>query len=588
VEFHRKEFPTLRYFCLISDYDGTLAHDGQVTPSTLEALKRVKASGRKLVLATGRELPELLRVFPETTLFDLAVVENGALLYNPATGEKRLLAEPPPPAFVEELRRREVHPLSVGESIVATWHPHETEVLEVIRSLGLELQVIFNKDAVMILPSGVNKGTGVRAALDELGLSTHNALGVGDAENDHAFLGICECSVAVGNALPMLKERADIVTTATHGAGVEEVIEQLLADDLRSLQPRLKRHEILLGRTEDGEEFCLGPYGTRVVVAGPSGGGKSTVVTAIVERLIQKQYQVCVIDPEGDYDDFSQFVTLGGADRIPGVSEILEVLKTAGSSISINLLGVPLADRPNYFVGLLPRLQELRARTGRPHWIVIDEGHHLLPSELDSASLSIPTSLGSFALITVHPKSVSKALLDTVNTVIAIGPEPAAVIQEVNEGAGKNWPPPVKNGRGESGPEVRSGDMLVWQLPESNIPTRVSLELAKAELRRHKRKYAAGQLGEDKSFYFRGPEGKLNLRAQNLTIFAQIAEGVDDQTWSHHLNLNHYSEWIREAVKDNVVADEIAAIEEQKGLEPAESRTRILETIRKHYTNPAS
>jgi hydroxymethylpyrimidine pyrophosphatase-like HAD family hydrolase/energy-coupling factor transporter ATP-binding protein EcfA2 len=582
-----KGIPNLRYFCLISDYDGTLAHDGQVTASTLQALKRVKASGRKLVLATGRELPELLRVFPETSLFDLAVVENGALLYNPATGEKRLLAEPPPLAFSEELRRRGISPLSVGECIVATWHPHETVVLEVIRSLGLELQVIFNKDAVMILPSGVNKGTGVRVALDELGLSTHNTLGVGDAENDHAFLGICECSVAVGNALPVLKERADVVTEKTHGAGVEEIIEQLLADDLRSLQPRLKRHEILLGRTESGEEFCLGPYGTRVVIAGPSGGGKSTVVTAIVERLIQKQYQVCVVDPEGDYDDFAQFVTLGGADRIPGISEILEVLKNAGSSISVNLLGVSVTDRPNYFVGLLPRLQELRARTGRPHWIVIDEAHHLLPSELDSASLSIPSSLGSVALITVHPQSVSRALLDTVNSVIAIGPEPAAVIQEVNQGAGKNWALPPQKAPGEPDPELHSGEMLVWQLPESQTPAKVFLEPAKALLRRHKRKYAAGELGEDKSFYFRGPEGKLNLRAQNLTLFMQIAEGVDDETWSYHLKNHHYSEWLREAVKDEVVAEEIARIEGNARLQPGESRERILETIRKHYTNPA-
>jgi hydroxymethylpyrimidine pyrophosphatase-like HAD family hydrolase/energy-coupling factor transporter ATP-binding protein EcfA2 len=575
----------LRYFCLISDYDGTLAHDGLVTASTLEALKRVKASGRKLVLATGRELPELLHVFPETSLFDLAVVENGALLYNPATGEKRLLAEPPPAAFVEKLRRRGVKPLSVGECIVATWHPHETEVLGVIRSMGLELQVIFNKDAVMILPSGINKGTGVKAALDELGLSTHNTLGVGDAENDHAFLGICECSVAVGNALQVLKERADVVTSRTHGGGVEEIIEQLLADDLRSLQPRLRRHDILLGHRENGDEFCLGPYGTRVVVAGPSGGGKSTVVTAIVERLIQKQYQVCVIDPEGDYDDVSQFVTLGAADRIPGVSEILEVLKNAGSSISINMLGVPLADRPSYFVGLLPRLQELRARTGRPHWIVIDEAHHLLPSELDSASLSIPSSLGSFALITVHPKSVSKALLDTVNSVIAIGPQPDEIIKEVNEGSGKGWVLP--EAPGESGPEVRSGDMLVWQLPESNRPERVALEPAKLELRRHKRKYAAGELGEDKSFYFRGPEGKLNIRAHNLNLFAQIAEGVDEETWSYHLKHQDYSVWLREAVKDDAVADEIAVVEQNANLPAAESRARILETIRKHYTAQA-
>jgi HAD superfamily hydrolase (TIGR01484 family) len=582
----------LRYFCLISDYDGTLAHDGSVTQSTLEALKRVKASGRKLVLATGRELPDLLRVFPETSLFDLAVVENGALLYNPATGEKRLLAEAPPAAFVEELRRRGVVPLSVGESIVATWHPHETTVLEVIRSLGLEMQVIFNKEAVMILPSGVNKGTGVRVALEELGLSTHNALGVGDAENDHAFLGICECSVAVENALPVLKERADVVTAKARGEGVEEIIEQLLADDLRSLQPRLRRHDILLGRTDGGEEFCLGPYGTRVAVAGPSGGGKSTVVTAIVERLIQKQYQVCVIDPEGDYDDFGQIVTLGGSDRVPGVSEILEVLKTGGSSISINLLGVPVADRPGYFVGLLPRLQELRSRTGRPHWIVIDEAHHLLPSELDSASLSIPSSLGSFALITVHPKSVSRVLLEAVNHVIAIGPEPGEVIEEVNERADKSWSAPgmtkaAASSAQSAGTGERTGQMLVWKLPEANPPTSVMLEPAKAMLRRHKRKYASGELGEDKSFYFRGPQGKLNLRAQNLTLFTQIAEGVDEETWVHHLKKNDYSQWLREAVKDDGVADEIALIEQNTALAPAETRRLILETIGKHYTNPS-
>jgi HAD superfamily hydrolase (TIGR01484 family) len=578
----------LRYFCLISDYDGTLAHDGQVTGSTLQALKRVKASGRKLVLATGRELPDLLRVFPETSMFDLAVVENGALIYNPATGEKRLLAEAPPAAFVEKLRRRGVKPLSVGECIVATWHPYEKEVLEVIRSMGLELQVIFNKDAVMILPSGMNKGVGVKAALDELGLSTHNTVGLGDAENDHAFLGICECSVAVGNALPVLKERADVVTARTHGGGVEEIIEQLLADDLRSLQPRLKRHDILLGHKEKGEEFCLGPYGTRVVVAGPSGGGKSTVVTAIVERLIQKQYQVCVFDPEGDYDDVAQFVTLGAADRVPGVSEILEVLKNAGSSISVNMLGVPLADRPSYFVGLLPRLQELRAHTGRPHWIVIDEAHHLLPSELDSASLSIPSSLGSFALITVHPKSVSKALMDSVNCVIAIGPQPDEIIKEVNEGSGKAWALPEQGAApSESGPEPRSGEMMVWQLPESNHPQKIILEPAKIELRRHKRKYAAGELGEDKSFYFRGPQGKLNIRAHNLNLFAQIAEGVDEETWLYHLRQHDYSVWLRAAVKDDAVADEIAAVEQNGNLPPAESRARILETIRKHYTAQA-
>ena len=216
----------MRYVCLICDYDGTIAHHGSCAPSTVEALKRVRASGRKLILATGRQLPELQHVFPEYSIFDRIVAENGAVLYRPASQDFKILANPPAPKFVEELRRRGVQPLSAGQCIVATWHPFESTVLDVIRDQGLELQVIFNKDAVMILPSGVNKASGLQVALNELQLSAHNAVGVGDAENDHVFLSMCECSVAVANALPAVKDRADLVTSGSHGTGVEELIEK--------------------------------------------------------------------------------------------------------------------------------------------------------------------------------------------------------------------------------------------------------------------------------------------------------------------------------------------------------------------------
>src|SRR5262249_21294171 len=151
---------------------------------------------RKLILVTGRELPELLAIFPELHFFARVVAENGALLYNPGTKEEKALAKPPPPAFVKALRDRGVTPLATGRVIVATWRPHETAVLDAIRELGLEMQVIFNKEAVMALPSGVNKATGLTAALADVGLTPHEAVGVGDAENDHAFLSLCECAVA--------------------------------------------------------------------------------------------------------------------------------------------------------------------------------------------------------------------------------------------------------------------------------------------------------------------------------------------------------------------------------------------------------
>jgi len=232
----------MRYFCLICDYDGTIAHDGRCGPSTVEALKRVSASGRKLILATGRQLAELQEVFPEYAVFDRIVAENGAVLYRPASQECAVLADSPASEFVDELRRRGVHPLSVGQCIVATWRPFESTVREVIRDMGLELQIIFNKDALMVLPSGVNKASGLQVALNELRLSAHNTVGVGDAENDDAFLAMCGCSVAVANALPALKEHVDLVTAGSHGAGVEELIEKLLSEDLASVAPRLKRH----------------------------------------------------------------------------------------------------------------------------------------------------------------------------------------------------------------------------------------------------------------------------------------------------------------------------------------------------------
>src|SRR5215475_9278663 len=210
----------MRYLVLACDFDGTIASDGNVRDETLAALRRLRDSGRKIVLVTGREMEDLLRIFPAIEVFDRVVAENGGVLYRPTSREYRALGEPPSPAFVEALRARKVSPLAVGHCIVATWQPNEGAVLEIIRDLGLELQVIFNKGAVMVLPSGLNKATGLKAALREMGLSLHNVVGVGDAENDHAFLSVCECAVTVAGALRPVKERADIITQGDNGTGV--------------------------------------------------------------------------------------------------------------------------------------------------------------------------------------------------------------------------------------------------------------------------------------------------------------------------------------------------------------------------------
>jgi hydroxymethylpyrimidine pyrophosphatase-like HAD family hydrolase len=219
-----------RYLALATDYDGTLASQGAVDHETAEALRRLAASGRRLILVTGRQIEDLKRVFPEVEIFDRVVAENGAVIYRPGSGEIRLLAEPPPAAFVDALRRRGVDPLSVGQVVVATVQPNDTTVLEVIRELGLELQVILNKGSVMVLPVSVDKATGLAAVLEELSLSPQSIVGVGDAENDLTFLAMCGRSVAVANALDTVKQRAAFVTGGRSSAGVRELIDLLLSD----------------------------------------------------------------------------------------------------------------------------------------------------------------------------------------------------------------------------------------------------------------------------------------------------------------------------------------------------------------------
>lgn len=231
----------MKYLALATDFDGTLAHDGVVDGDTLAALRRLRDSGRKVVLVSGRELEDFYSTFANSELFDRLVLENGALLYDHATRTARPIAAPPPPALIDELKRRGV-PLSVGRTILATVVPHEHAVLAAIRDLGLEWHVVFNKGAVMVLPPGVTKATGLAPALEELGIPPDRVVGVGDAENDHAFLQMCGLSVAVANALPAVKATADVVTAGARGAGVIELIDRMLADDLGGVRPRPERH----------------------------------------------------------------------------------------------------------------------------------------------------------------------------------------------------------------------------------------------------------------------------------------------------------------------------------------------------------
>jgi hydroxymethylpyrimidine pyrophosphatase-like HAD family hydrolase len=568
----------MRYLALVTDYDGTLASDDRVSEQAAHALERLRVSGRRAILVTGRRLDDLLAVCTCARLFDLVVAENGAIVYDPRSREETRLANPPSKLLIKGLQARGVEPLEIGEVLVATYAPHRAAVQDVIWELGLEAQVIGNRGAVMVLPAGVSKATGLEHALRKLGLSRYEVVGIGDAENDHSFLERCECAVAVANAAPSIKQIAAFVTVAENGGGVVELIDELIADDLNRLQGALFHNLILLGKRADGTAVHLPPYGHNILVAGPSGCGKSTLTAGIIERLIDKDYQVCIVDPEGDYGTLRDVVAIGNQWRAPSVVEILSILEDPKINLSVNLLGIPLHDRPGFFAQLVPNLQAMRARTGRPHWLVLDEAHHMLPDTWGHATAVLPVRLRETILVTVHPDHVAPAILAPIDVVVAIGHSPERTFESFAKATGRTlaWPEELT---------YQAGRVVAWFGGDEHPPFAMHTEPGRAERIRHHRKYAEGDLRWD-SFYFRGPDGHHNLKAQNLVVFCQIAQGIDEWTWMFHLHRGDYSRWFRYAIKDEYLAKETERVERRSDLSPWQTRQSIQELVNARYTLP--
>jgi hydroxymethylpyrimidine pyrophosphatase-like HAD family hydrolase len=563
----------MRYLALVTDYDGTLATDGKVAADTALAIERLRLSGRRAILVTGRRVDDLLAVCPHLGLFDYVVAENGAVIYVPRTREITPLGKRPPPEFIERLAKLGVDRIELGQVVVATWLPYHTAVLQVIQEMGLELLIIFNREAVMVLPAGVNKATGLDYALRKLGLSFHEAVGVGDAESDHSFLECCECAVAVANAVPSIRQLAAFVTQGEAGRGVTELIDELTANDLSRMQGKLPQNRIA-----NGSRVTIPPYGLNILIAGPSGSGKSTVTAGIVERLVERAYQVCIVDPEGDYGTLQEVITLGSPHHSVSLHEALSILEDPKVNLNVNLLGIKLADRPEYFGQLFPSLSVLRTRTGRPHWIVLDEAHHLLPIEWGHLPKALPRKLGEVVLVTVHPEHLPPAILSMIDVVIAVGQSPDKTLRSFNGAAGQDltWP---------AGLSHRAGQIVIWFPGGGEAPFSARAIPPSRDRIRHRRKYAEGNM-RYRSFYFRGPGNRHNLKAQNLAIFSQIADGIDEETWLYHLHRGDYSRWFRDAVKDRYLADQAERIEQRRTLQPAESRHLIRNLIETRYTLP--
>lgn len=456
----------MRYTAVALDFDGTIAHDGAVPPHVVEGLRRLKETRRHLLLVTGRELPELLSIFPPIDIFDRVVAENGALLYRPQSGERVELGEAPPPALVEALRARGV-PISVGASIVATVEPHETVVLQTIRELGLERPVIFNKGAVMILPPGINKASGLARALKELGLSARNLVAAGDAENDHALLDAAEYSVAVANAIATLKQAADRVTREPRGDGVLEIVADLVAHDLANAPPRRERRALTLGKDASGADISLPPWGRSMLVTGGHGSGKSSFTRRVLERLCTAGYQFCVLDGRGEYLDFQPAVVFGTQEAAPDPFEILTALEKPDVQAVVCLAAILPAKRAAFFDKLNAELRALREKTGRPHWLVIDEAQELVP-RMESSMVAEGPPAENAIYVTSDPGAIDPRIVASAGAVAVRGANARQSLEALGNVLPHDRPAEPLRMPGES-------EALVWLRGSGKAPCLVTL-----------------------------------------------------------------------------------------------------------------
>ena len=294
--------------------------------------------------------------------------------------------------------------------------------------------------------------------------------------------------------------------------------------------------------------------------------------------MIDKGYQVCIIDPEGDYGTLSSVACLGNPQRAPSVNEVLSILEDPAINLAVNLLGLPPDDRPFFFAQLIPSLQAMRARTGRPHWLVLDEAHHMLPQTWGHAESTLPRKLGETILVTVHPDHLAPEVIAPIDLVFAVGNSPERTLSKFAAAVGQSltWPQQLTHQR---------GNVVAWFVREAQPPFAMQPVQGRAERIRHHRKYAQGDLRYH-SFYFRGPEGSHNLKAQNLAVFCQIAAGIDEATWLFHLRRNDYSRWFRDAIKDSWLAEQTEPIERRSDLSAQQTRQAIRELVSARYTLP--
>jgi len=547
---------------LACDYDGTLASEDRIGPLVREALERARKTGLRLILVTGRTFFELTRVCDCLELFDAVVAENGAVLYYPGSAMIRDQGPPVPVRLLAELDRRGIY-YQVGRVIVGTARGDEGALKEVLAAAGVTRDLIYNRAALMLLPAGVSKGSGVQQALRVLGLSSHDVLALGDAENDLPLFDACGFSGCPGDSLPAVRERVDWVFPGAHGDGIAAAITEQILPDRLAVQ-HSPRHRIPIGWVAaTSGPVTIPARGVNVLIHGDPHSGKSWLAGALVERLVAARYSVCVVDPEGDYRVLAHLpgVTWTEVHEPDDVDRALDGhLRDPTASTVLDLSTLPHAVKIAVIERALWKIREIRRGIGRPHWIFIDEAHYSLHGGGVAAD-ALDVADRGFCFVTYRPSWLRERVIQAVDVFVlarTTGSEELAFL-------GSTLPAVVSEGAGiaEALARLPRGEFLLVQRNRVRQPSALTFVAAPRQTVhvRHLTKYVDACVPPGREFRFRGPDGRVRASADSLHSFRRVVETAPDDVLAHHAEHGDFSRWVRDVFADAELARQLRKIE---------------------------
>jgi hydroxymethylpyrimidine pyrophosphatase-like HAD family hydrolase len=552
----------MRLRAIALDYDGTIATEGVLHPAVRASIQQARQRGLVVIIVTGRILSDLRRVAGSLDFVDGVVAENGAVVSLP-NGLAMSLAHAPPTSFLTELSGHGII-FQVGQCVVEMDAAFAQAAISLIQKLELPLAIEFNRSRMMLLPESISKSTGLRELFNILGVSCHNAVGIGDAENDHGLINSCEYGVAVEWGSCLLKQKADYVISGSGPEAVAAYIDQL-SSQLRLSNVFVKggQHKLVLEVTEGIPSLEIAIRGRNLLIAGDSKSGKSSLAGLLCEQMILKGYTVYVFDPEGDYDSLAMLpnTIMFGAGRLLPRFEDLKMLLPQGLSLVLNLSHLGHDEKAAYIAHHLPLAAKYRRRRGFPHRILLDECHYFLHRP-DGEQLLDP-DLDSYTLVTYRPSQLAQPIRRSMEVVLATRLTDRIDVDvlralAMGDTSRSDWHGPLADlAIGEAAllpptAEAR-GDVRRFK-----VAPRLTQHV------RHRTKYFDIPVERAKVFVFTDNGKSVGDPVRTLRELAERAKRAASQVLEGHCRRHDFSRWIAEQFRDTELAGAVRQRESQQ------------------------